>query len=119
VFAPVHGGPPHPHFRWFYRLPSPLSAVSGGFYFLGPTNRAVVERTFGLQQFQLATGAPARDSLRAYGPRFRYDEFQVCKTVLGALLLSVGVALVGLSLVFLPPVRGLLVHLESLGLIFA
>lgn len=65
-------------------------------------NRAIVERTFGL--FELNKSKEPRLS---YGPRFRYDEFNISNNVISACLSSAVVALALFSLAFFAPVRWL------------
>ncbi|KAI0031986.1 Saccharopine dehydrogenase-domain-containing protein [Vararia minispora EC-137] len=99
----------YPSFRLLYSLPAPMSFIKGGIFLMSAVNRAVVERTWGLHQFQFITSSPvpARDPALAYGPRFRYEEFEIRRSTFSALLLSISFALTSLSLMFLPPVRWL------------
>jgi len=83
-----------------------MSHIKGGIWFMSEINRAIVERTWGLQQFQLISSSASSvpNPKLAYGPRFRYEEFMIRRSTLGALMLSVSLAIVGFSLAFLSPV---------------
>ncbi|KAF8886011.1 hypothetical protein BD779DRAFT_1532051 [Infundibulicybe gibba] len=92
----------------YYLSPGPtLSAhkiLVGGFFFMQPTNRAVVHRTWGLLELYAREGKNADASMR-YGPKFVYDEFLV-KPTLGAAIAYVTSLVIGLGLlVFAPPFR--------------
>lgn len=87
-----------------------------------PTNRAVVQRTWGLHELdarrtalrmnnKASVGAPGIQSLvsekqrRTYGRQFKYDEFLVMSNAVSAITFGVVFALGAMALVFIPPVR--------------
>ena len=81
--APGHPTPPQ---KLAARMP--FSSRYGGFWFEGPTDRGLLQRSYGL--FELAASNPhvvfgtadakaKSEALRplAYGPQFRYEEYMV------------------------------------------
>jgi short subunit dehydrogenase-like uncharacterized protein len=123
ALSPVQGLP-SPHHRLLYTLPLSSPAVHGAFYFMTPTNRAVVQRTWGLHELDARrtalrmnnnTSASASEiqSLVAekqrwtYGRQFKYDEFLVMSNAVSAIAFGVVFALGAMALVFIPPVRWL------------
>lgn len=92
--APVSGP------KLLYTLPIVTPRTYGGFWLMGPHNTAIVQRTWGLLQAN-ASAQPEH----AYGPQFTYEEFLATSGPLHAVLLSLGLALGGLCLAFISPVR--------------
>ncbi|KZV69402.1 NAD-P-binding protein [Peniophora sp. CONT] len=102
ALSPVHGGKPYPKFNFLYALPYPLNNVIGAYSIMAPMNSAIVQRTFGLLELNKSK-APQL----AYGPRFRYEEFNVSRGIIRACLTSALVAVGLFSLAFFAPVRWL------------
>ncbi|VDB91338.1 unnamed protein product [Peniophora sp. CBMAI 1063] len=93
ALSPTPGGKPYPTFKLLYSLPYPLSSIVGAYSIMSPMNRPIVERTFGLFE-QNKSKLPHS----SYGPRFRYDEFNVSRSSISAYLTS---ALLATSLLLL------------------
>ncbi|KAI0316430.1 NAD-P-binding protein [Amylostereum chailletii] len=110
ALSPVRGTP-YPRFRWTYALPYPLNFIKGGYWLMASTNRGIVERTWGLQQYALESTSPGavagRDPLLAYGRKFTYDEFMRTSGTISAFFLSLAVAFGGVSLALFSPLRWL------------
>ncbi|KAL1746933.1 Saccharopine dehydrogenase-domain-containing protein [Schizophyllum fasciatum] len=98
ALSPVKGRP-SPTFQLSYRLPHVNPPVYGGHFLMTTVNRPVVQRTWGLQQ----EGNPAA----AYGPNFKYSEFLKTSGWLSGVLLSLSIALGGLLLKTIKPLRTL------------
>ncbi|KAL4261168.1 Saccharopine dehydrogenase-like oxidoreductase [Pleurotus pulmonarius] len=96
VLSPVQ--PPEnvqmpPRARVLYRMPYAPHIV-GGFFSMSLSNIPIVERTWGLLEYQAlstssGTGHSTLESPR-YGPEFRYDEFVQAGGVLSAVMSSIG-----------------------------
>ncbi|KAH8103424.1 Saccharopine dehydrogenase-domain-containing protein [Cristinia sonorae] len=102
----VPGGE-NPPIRLTYSLPHTKPAIYGGFFPLAGGNRAIVQRSWGLREYDLRKSSvnPPEDKRKsAYGPDFKYDEFLVTATWTSGLLLSLGFAFT-VAFMFLPPVR--------------
>ncbi|KAG6827628.1 hypothetical protein H0H92_011031 [Tricholoma furcatifolium] len=107
--SPVKGNA-FPQWRFLYDQSIPGEpTTTGSFFFMGPGNKQLVQRTFGLLELQaraeaLQPGTPEevkRTVLRErYGPSFAYDEFMIMPSRLTAAIFSIGFAL-GFSLVAL------------------
>ncbi|VDB91334.1 unnamed protein product [Peniophora sp. CBMAI 1063] len=100
--SPVRGGEPYSPFNFLYTLPYPFHDIIGGYSIMSPINRAIVQRTFGL--FEISKPKAPRLS---YGSRFRYDEFNMSSSVIGAFLTSTILAVGLFSLATFAPVRWL------------
>ncbi|KAF8161736.1 Saccharopine dehydrogenase-domain-containing protein [Mycena galopus ATCC 62051] len=98
-------GTPSPRPPLIYRLflPDTGKTLTGAFYFMGPPNRAVVQRSWGLLEAEAAQDK----SYLHYGPAFKYDEFWVAGGRVRALLLTF-VMTVGLGAMLITPFRWLL-----------
>ncbi|KAF8058737.1 Saccharopine dehydrogenase-domain-containing protein [Lyophyllum atratum] len=96
--SPVEGRP-MPKFKLLYNQSIPgETSVAGAFFFMQPTNRKLVQRTFGLLEMQARIDAAGSvENLKAarrerYGPEFGYDEFLVTPSRLSAVIVSSVVA---------------------------
>ncbi|KAF9012631.1 Saccharopine dehydrogenase-domain-containing protein [Cyathus striatus] len=93
--SPVIGvKPPKPQF--VYTLPIPgARPLIGGFFFMQPVNKHLVQRTWGLLELEAKnkslTNSSSKSSsqLPRYGPEFCYDEFVVLPSRLIAILMRV------------------------------
>ncbi|KAJ3573700.1 hypothetical protein NP233_g2257 [Leucocoprinus birnbaumii] len=105
--SPV-AGPKPPRPQLYYNLPVPGSRpFKGAFFFMEPTNKALVQRTFGLLELEARTSNSKEAQLGRYGPEFVYDEFMVMPGVISAVSFTV-VFLTGfLALAFVQPIRWL------------
>ncbi|KZP18410.1 hypothetical protein FIBSPDRAFT_595724, partial [Athelia psychrophila] len=69
----------YPRMKLLYSLP--IKNIVGSFFFMAPTNRQIVQRTWGLQELEeralsLRGGVDLAEQKRlTYGPHLRYDEF--------------------------------------------
>ncbi|RDB25074.1 hypothetical protein Hypma_007419 [Hypsizygus marmoreus] len=117
--SPVEGGL-LPAFRFLYNLAIPGDKpILGGFFVMQPTNRKLVQRTFGLLELQAIESqcthfAPgpsselAKNALREhYGRTFRYDEFIVMPSRLSAIFFTTAFAFGIGMLSLVAPVRWL------------
>lgn len=123
-FFLVQGLPSSPP-RLLYTLPLSSPVLSGTFFFMTPTNRAVVQRTWGLHELDArrmiartynninsndSAHASGNQSLlaerqrRTYGRQFKYDEFLVMSSAVSAVAFGVAFALGAMALAFIPPV---------------
>lgn len=113
-------GLPSPHPRLLYTLPLSYPPVCGAFYLMAPTNRAVVQRTWGLHELdarrmalRINNSASASETQtlvaekqrRTYGRQFKYDEFIVMSNTASAITFGIVFALGAMALIFIPPVR--------------
>ncbi|KAJ7176765.1 Saccharopine dehydrogenase-domain-containing protein [Mycena filopes] len=98
--SPALGAPPLPR-RLIHRLflPDTRRTLTGAFYFMAPTNRALVQRSWGL--FETET---EDRTLPRYGPAFKYDEFLVTGGPVSAVLLTLGMV-IGFGAFMISPVR--------------
>ncbi|KAG5653801.1 hypothetical protein H0H81_010471 [Sphagnurus paluster] len=103
-----------PVFQFLYNQSIPGEpTVHGGFFFMQPTNRKVVQRTFGLLEMQAryaeSSGANAKLLEAAqherYGPSFAYDEFLVMPSRLSSVLVSTSFAVLFGLLALVAPFR--------------
>ncbi|KAJ7721479.1 Saccharopine dehydrogenase-domain-containing protein [Mycena metata] len=102
--SPALGAPPLPR-RLVRRLflPDTRKTLTGAFYFMSPTNRALVQRTWGLFETESAKDR----TLPRYGPAFKYDEFMVTRGPVSAVLLTLGMV-IGFGAFMVSPLRWLL-----------
>ena len=112
-------GKPVPGQKFLSKMPHHKPAVYGSLSSIAGTNKAVVQRTWGLLQSQaLAATSPSPSSRfaqveaekrgLAYGPDFVYEEFMYSSNAPKALFSSFGMAMTGFMLSTLPPARWLL-----------
>jgi short subunit dehydrogenase-like uncharacterized protein len=123
ALSPVQGLP-SPHPRLLYTLPLSSPAIRGAFYIMAPTNRAVVQRTWGLHELEarrlaISTNSSAKHSTSipdtqasekqrlTYGRQFKYDEFLAMSNAVSAVAFGIVFALGAVALMFLPPFRWL------------
>jgi hypothetical protein len=120
ALSPVQGLP-SPHPRLLYTLPLSSPAIRGAFYIMAPTNRGVIQRTWGLHELEARrlaiskssnanniTSTPdaqaAEKQRLTYGRQFKYDEFVVLSNAVSAIAFGIVFALGAVALMFLPPV---------------
>ncbi|KAG5644513.1 hypothetical protein DXG03_008255 [Asterophora parasitica] len=112
--SPVKG-PALPRFQFSYTQSIPGErSVFGGFFFMQPTNRKLVQRTFGLLELQAQNAETPGSSANVqtarrerYGPAFAYDEFLVMPSRLSSIIFSTTFA-IGIGLLALvAPIRWL------------
>ncbi|GJE97550.1 saccharopine dehydrogenase-domain-containing protein [Phanerochaete sordida] len=89
-----------------YTLPLSDPPVYGGRYFMAGANRAIVQRTWGINELRAMETTSADARIHAYGPKFKYDEFKVCESKLSSVILSLGLAFTAVVLL-IPPFRWL------------
>ncbi|KAI0821295.1 Saccharopine dehydrogenase-domain-containing protein [Irpex lacteus] len=92
--------------RLWWVLPFSRPQVWGGVWFMGAANRAIVQRTWGLNERAAKENPSQETQLRTYGPEFTYDEFMVTRNKFSAIVLSLSVAL-GFAAMLIPPIRWL------------
>lgn len=104
-------GVPTTGYKLLYKLPSFPSSktVYGSIFPISPGNRAIVLRTWGLQQFHafhsnLPESERVGDKMLTYGKTFKYDEFLEVNGKAGAFLRSLSVAVMGICLMMFSPV---------------
>ncbi|THH17089.1 hypothetical protein EW146_g3650 [Bondarzewia mesenterica] len=104
-----------PHRHLLYKLPYSFPPVYGGIFVLAPGNRAVVQRTWGLQQYQFLTAAKTAvpNKMLTYGPRFKYTEFMVQPNAFLAVLSSLAIAIGMFCLAVIQPLRWLVKRLMT------
>ena len=102
--------------RLFYTLPHIRPRISGGFFFMSGTNRAIVEHTWGLHELETRKFSEGSDSVNlsggtreqvqklSYGPDFVYDEFVITSNSLLAMVWGLGFAVSAFCLFYVPPV---------------
>ncbi|CAL1711639.1 unnamed protein product [Somion occarium] len=93
-------GVPQPKPRLSYTLPFSNPPVYGGIVPMGPANRSIIQRTWGLHQYE-ASQKPGQKVL-TYGPQFKYDEFMITKSKTTGALMSIGLVFGMLSLMITP-----------------
>ncbi|KAJ6593216.1 Saccharopine dehydrogenase-domain-containing protein [Mycena capillaripes] len=98
-------GTPSPRRPLIYRLflPDTGRTLTGGMYFMGATDRALVQRSWGLLE---AEAAQDKTHLH-YGPAFKYDEFFITGGAVRAVLMTLGMA-IGAGIMLITPLRWLL-----------
>ncbi|CDO75968.1 hypothetical protein BN946_scf184888.g18 [Trametes cinnabarina] len=122
ALSPIRGAP-SPRFRLATRVPFRTPAKYGATYIMENADRAIVQRTFGLNQLALSAehvffgrkeAEEKQQQLRtlSYGPQFRYAEYRVPGkgTFLTAVIASTLMGLV-FSLLQFSPVRWLFKNL--------
>ncbi|KAF5375563.1 hypothetical protein D9615_009173 [Tricholomella constricta] len=107
-------GPALPRFQFLYTQSIPgESTVPGGFFFMQPTNRKLVQRTFGLLEMEVKNAEAPDTPVEAirnarrerYGPAFAYDEFLVMPSRLSAVIFSAVFAIGFGMLAYITPIR--------------
>ncbi|GLB37942.1 putative saccharopine dehydrogenase NADP binding domain [Lyophyllum shimeji] len=114
ALSPV-GGRGMPKFRFLYNLSIPGEpSVPGAFFGMQPTNRKLVQRTYGLLEMQARSvdAAGSQEAAQAarrarYGPTFVYDEFLAVPSRLSAVLVSTAFAVGFGMLALVAPIRWL------------
>ncbi|CAL1711640.1 unnamed protein product [Somion occarium] len=87
--------------RWKRRVAmSDFVLMYGGIVPMGPANRSIIQRTWGLHQYE-ASQKPGQKVL-TYGPQFKYDEFMITKSKTTGALMSIGLVFGMLSLMITP-----------------
>ncbi|KAJ6497433.1 Saccharopine dehydrogenase-domain-containing protein [Mycena sanguinolenta] len=84
-------------------LPDTGKTLTGAMFFMTPTNRALVQRSWGLLEMEAAQD----NSHVRYGPGFQYSELLVTGGAVKAVLLTLGMA-IGLGAMLISPLRWLL-----------
>ncbi|OSC96785.1 hypothetical protein PYCCODRAFT_1378483 [Trametes coccinea BRFM310] len=118
ALSPIPGAP-SPPFRLATRVPFRTPVKYGAPYVMGLSNRAIVQRTFGLNQMALSAAhvffgekeaSEKEEQIRpyAYGTQFRYAEYLVSNggTYLSAVIASTFMGLM-FSLLYFAPIRWL------------
>ncbi|KAF9478098.1 saccharopine dehydrogenase [Pholiota conissans] len=94
-----------PAFRFLYDLPVPGSkTLTGALFFMAPSNKSVVQRTFGLFELQKRENKDNESALLSYGPRFCYDEFMVTSGPISAVIFTVALV-IGFGMLLCKPIR--------------
>ncbi|KAJ6491609.1 Saccharopine dehydrogenase-domain-containing protein [Mycena vitilis] len=95
-------GTPSPPRPLIYRLflPDTRKTLTGAFYFMSLTDRALVQRSWGLFE---AEAAQDKSHLH-YGPKFKYDEFMITGGAVRAVFLTLAMA-IGASMMMITPFR--------------
>ncbi|KAJ3815982.1 Saccharopine dehydrogenase-domain-containing protein [Lentinula aff. lateritia] len=102
--SPVEGKPsPPPRLKYSMSLPSTREAVVGGYFMMSSANRAIVQRSWGLLEWDSLTTKSIESRKQRYGPMV-YEEFMRQKSTFSSVLLTLTL-LVGFSLMTLSPVR--------------
>ncbi|KIK58568.1 hypothetical protein GYMLUDRAFT_202410 [Collybiopsis luxurians FD-317 M1] len=105
--SPVSGKPsPSPRLVYKTTLPSTLEAVVGGYFLMSSANRAIVQRSQGLLEYEMLTRKTNKANRERYGSQMVYEEFMRQKSALMGAILTLTL-LVGLGLLAIPPVRWL------------
>ncbi|KAF8190797.1 Saccharopine dehydrogenase-domain-containing protein [Pholiota molesta] len=96
-----------PAFRFLYDLPVPnAKTLNGAIFFMAQSNRAIVQRTFGLFELQKQEKKDKESAVLSYGPQFVYDEFMVTPGPVSAMLFTVAL-FVGFGMLLFKPIRNL------------
>jgi len=106
--SPV-SGKPYPSPRLVYRmtLPSTLETIVGGYFVMSSPNKAIVQRSWGLLEYEALATKSASAKKERYGSSMVYDEFLRQKSTFSSALLTLTVLVVFSVLKFLPPARRL------------
>ncbi|KZT27107.1 hypothetical protein NEOLEDRAFT_1155173 [Neolentinus lepideus HHB14362 ss-1] len=96
-------GPPNYPSQLIYKLPLCDPPIYGSLFVMQPSNKAIVQRTWGLHQLA-ALGGGQKERQLACGPEFKYQECMKVPNAAAALAVSVFIRMVALALL-LPPVR--------------
>jgi hypothetical protein len=86
------------------QVPGDRSLI-GAFFIMGPVNKALVQRTFGLLEHEARISNSKEAQLARYGPDFVYDEFLAMPGVFSAVSLTVALMTGFMLLAFVQPVR--------------
>jgi len=121
ALSPVIGGT-RPQFRLFYDLHIPGERPTlGSFFFMQPTNRSLVQRTFGLLELQAleennrSHSSTSLAQKERYGPTFAYDEFFVMRSKTSSFFLTVSFV-IGLALMaYVAPFRWIVKFITKSG----
>ncbi|EJD47006.1 saccharopine dehydrogenase [Auricularia subglabra TFB-10046 SS5] len=101
-------------------IPLPVRRVEhmpqrwGGFFIMASTNRAIIQRSWGLFELQHSGLFPSKGFQR-YGADFKYDEFLTFSNPITAFLRSVAIMTFSVLLAVLPPVRWLVSKMTPPG----
>ncbi|KAF9050022.1 saccharopine dehydrogenase [Panaeolus papilionaceus] len=96
-----------PEFRAIYKLPILGEAtLIGGPFVMAPTNKHIVQRTWGLLEYEAREKKTKEAELTRYGPQFSYDEFMQTNGVVSALLLTTAL-IIGFGALVISPVSPL------------
>ncbi|KAJ4486084.1 Saccharopine dehydrogenase-domain-containing protein [Lentinula aciculospora] len=102
--SPVAGKPsPPPRLKYIMTLPSTREAVVGGYFMMSSANRSIVQRSWGLLEWNYLNTKSTEASKQRYGPMV-YEEFMRQKSIYRSVLLTLTL-LVGFTLMALPPVN--------------
>ncbi|PPQ99762.1 hypothetical protein CVT24_009665 [Panaeolus cyanescens] len=97
-----------PEFKAIYKLPIlGEKTLVGGPFVMAPTNKHVVQRTWGLLEYGAREKRTKEAELLRYGPDFSYDEFSQTKTVVSALVLTTAL-IIGFGALVISPIRAIL-----------
>ncbi|KAJ3857802.1 Saccharopine dehydrogenase-domain-containing protein [Lentinula lateritia] len=111
--SPVEGKPsPPPRLKYSMSLPSTREAVVGGYFMMSSANRAIVQRSWGLLEWDSLTTKSTESRKQRYGPMV-YEEFMRQKSTFSSVLLTLTL-LVGFSLMTLLVNHSVLIKLHSL-----
>ncbi|KAL0574907.1 hypothetical protein V5O48_007051 [Marasmius crinis-equi] len=93
LLSPVQDGPPSLGIRPIYRLQvpgTPKKTVTGTFWLMMPSNKPIVQRSWGLleHEFLSKKSAGSEISRARYGPSVVYDEFLKTRGTLSAAILA-------------------------------
>ncbi|KAH9485646.1 Putative trans-acting enoyl reductase [Psilocybe cubensis] len=92
-------------FRFLYNLVIPGSkTLTGGHWVMAASNKAIVERSFGLLEIQNLTAKNKDSQIARYGPQFSYHEFMVTSGAVSAIVLT-ATLLIGFGLLLVKPIR--------------
>lgn len=106
--SPIVGvKPSRPQF--WYNLPIPgANEIYGAFFFMQPTNRALVQRTAGLLELEAIMHGDRKEAqLERYGSNFSYDEFVVMPSKLVSTMVTTAFVIGVGMLVLVRPFRWL------------
>ncbi|KAJ3750462.1 Saccharopine dehydrogenase-domain-containing protein [Lentinula detonsa] len=102
--SPVAGRPsPSPRLKYAMALPSTREIVVGGYFLMSGSNRSVVQRSWGLLEWNFLNTRSPEANARRYGPMI-YEEFMRQKNTLSSVLLTLTLV-IGFTLMTIPPVR--------------
>ncbi|KAJ4002349.1 Saccharopine dehydrogenase-domain-containing protein [Lentinula boryana] len=102
--SPVAGRPsPSPRLKYAMTLPSTREIVVGGYFLMSGSNKSVVQRSWGLLEWNFLNTRSPEANARRYGPMI-YEEFMRQKSTLSSVLLTLTL-LIGFTLMTIPPVR--------------
>ncbi|TFK45010.1 Saccharopine dehydrogenase-domain-containing protein [Crucibulum laeve] len=99
-------GPTPAQPKFLYKLPIPdAKTLIGGYFIMQSTNRALVQRTYGLLEVQAQTDKSHRAQLERYGPQFNYDEFMVMPSAPIAIGITAAIFIGTVMLALIKPIR--------------